>query len=136
MGSIKDPTSTARFSVDAAEWQLAYYLLTFGDAYDDAGAAGFNELQLVIDHRMNTGFAKDTAGDDASGTTMDQFAFVLDNHPKAGVGGDKPYIQRMISTDEEPMFTLYRGDILVFTWTNPDQDDKQRWDLMVGLARL
>lgn len=134
MGNIKDPTSTARFSVDADVWQLAYFLAIFGDAYDEAGAAGAATLQLTIDHRKNTGFAKDTSGADASGTTMDQFAFVYDNFPGCGVDG-KRFVRRLIETDEEALYTFYRGDVLVFTWTNPDTSGEQRWDLVVGLAR-
>lgn len=129
MGSVTDRTSVGRFWLDEDIWVLSHYRATFGEAYGSSGASTTvsNTLQIVVDHRRRLS--------DPNGTEMAEFAFVYDEVLKVGFGG-KVAINVRISDEDLRGFICYRGDVLVFTWTNPDTDGKQRWDLEVGLARV
>lgn len=133
MGSVTDRTRTAgRFWLDEDVWVLSHFRAQFGNAYSDAGATGSATLRLVVDHRKRLS-DPDTSGVDE----MTEYSFVYEEILKCGAGtdpGDKQAINRRIFADELRAFTLYRDDVLVFVWTNPDTGDEQRWDLEVGLT--
>ena len=60
-------------------------------------------------------------------------AFLVDQVTGLGAAGVTDLSYR-VQADEYGAYTFYRGDAIVFEWTNPDTTDLQRWDLEVGLA--
>ena len=125
MGSVTDRASKARFSL-AEAYVLVYFRARFGNASNASGASGSATLEIRVDHHLRTHEAP-------TGTTMPSHAYRIDTFPAIGAGGTADINYRILP-GEYGGFTFSKGDILVWTWTNPDASQEQRWDLEVGLA--
>lgn len=110
MGDVTDRMSTARFSLDAERYALCWIRQLY------AGGTGSAKVSLKVDHREDVAL----------------YDFTLLDWPEMGTDGTVWDYTRM-TADEMFHWTFLRGDILVFTWTNPDPVDT-RWSIEVGLA--
>lgn len=127
MGSVTDRASVARFWLPGP-FVLVYFRARFGNAFDASGAANTNTMTIRVDSHRRVHEAP-------TGTTMPQHAYLIDEFPKSGIG-DEADVNYRILPGEFGGFRFSKGDILVWTWINPDTAQEQRWDLEVGLAPL
>lgn len=125
MGDVTDRASQARFKMDEA-FVLVYFRARFGNASNASGAAGSASIEIRVDSHLRANEVPD-------GTTMPQHAYLIDTFPAMGAGGSADINYRILP-GEYGGYTFSAGDILVWTWTNPDTAQEQRWDLEVGLA--
>jgi len=109
MGTVTDETSIGRFSLDQD------YVLTRIRGHF-SGGSGSATLSLYVDHR-------DTSG---------SYDSLLATWSSVGTGGAADLHHR-IEAEEQHHWEFRAGDVLCFTWTNPDSGT-MRWALEVGLC--
>lgn len=123
MGSVTDLDSKCRFWLDV---ELCYTLVFVRGYFESVSADTLKaDLSLRVDSRHEP---SGMTGDISSAlltSPLDMLPFTLKD---VGIGGDP--IGMIIEKADIPIFTLYKGDILVLEWTNPDD---QRWGVQVGL---
>jgi len=110
MGDVTDNMSVARFRLD-----VPLYSLVCIRGHWSAGT-GQADMSLKLDHRNTNGLYDSvlwTFADMGTDTNAD--------------------LQFRIAAEELYAWTFYRGDVLCFEWTNPD-DGVMFWGLDVGLV--
>lgn len=112
MGSVTDENSVARFSLaGGGKFVLIWVKVQF------SGGTGSASLTLKSDHRdTNTLYDFDEAA------------------PWTGMGTDgTTKLDWFVPVEEYPRYVYQPGDVLVWTWTNPDAAS-MRWAIEVGLT--
>lgn len=111
MGTVTDRQSTARFSLPTDMYALVWVRAIF------TGGTLNATMRLQLDHREDIGF----------------YDFILRDWPNMGTTEGDDWVYSRKTADEQHQWVFHRGDVLVFTWTNPDPA-VMRWSLEVGLA--
>ncbi|KKN11045.1 hypothetical protein LCGC14_1030460 [marine sediment metagenome] len=112
MGSVTDENSVARFSLPGGgKFVLIWAKVKF------TGGTGSAALTLKSDHRETNSLYD---FDEAAAWT--------------GMGTDEtPKLDWLIPVEEYPRYVYQAGDVLVWTWTNPDAAN-MRWTIEMGLT--
>lgn len=136
MGDLENRyDARGRATVNVDRFVLVYYRLIFQASNDDATTPTLNaDLEARIDHRARHG----AIGGDGAGATPGEGirnSFLITKSPNMGFGGTKDKNYRL--TDAEMQAgTMFRGDWVVFLWTNPHTDASLHWCLDFGLGQL